>query len=527
MNWKDLSIRDRAAIIRQSVSDGIYNLAEIRNKFDEGGDINWQQRLAETFEDNSKMFQQSQNNNLENRNAAQYKFNRSDRKLFNSVTEDILNQAKQKEASEILSGRALPKGEPLIPLEQEIMDFTPVGDIFQGAEVVNELKNKNYLGAAILSSGLILPNSLSKFINNRKALRELNKIIEDGPRNYEFMQHNAMALIDNPKGYQYHVDLHTKPHNPTDPWTGRATSIYEKNIPEGRIVNGEYLPSQTKGQIQTPYIWFTDDYPYQIPSKESFIVGKRGSFNTKTGIVLDGNEINFPLSKGFSPYNKDIKFYRYIPFDDSVGTHGISIYEKANNIKRNPWELFAKGGDKNTINHPKYNAKQVNPMYDYLRENGLTNEQASGILGNIAVESYLNADMKQIKGPAYGLIQAEGPRKKAMLEYNETPYSFGSGLSPEEQQQLDYIIDKGVQNYTPGEWGMSGFSGARQARNAFLNVKTTRRASDIITRNYLRPSKPAYDRRRKMSDYYYNTQKERIPYQIEFWNNPLKSWEEQ
>lgn len=187
---------------------------------------------------------------------------------------------------------------------------------------------------------------------------------------------------------------------------------------------------------------------------------------------------------------------------------------------------YASGGDKDTINNKKYNAEQVNPMYDYLRENGLTNEQASGILGNLAVESYLNADMKQIKGPAYGLIQAEGSRKKAMLEYDRTPYSFGSGLSPEEQQQLDYIIDKGIKHYTPGEWGRAGFSGARQARNAFLNVDTTRSASDIITRNYLRPSKPAYDRRRKMSDYYYDTQKERIPYQIEFWNNPLKSWEE-
>lgn len=38
-NWKDLSIRDRAAIIRQSVSDGIYNLGEIRNRFDKGGNI--------------------------------------------------------------------------------------------------------------------------------------------------------------------------------------------------------------------------------------------------------------------------------------------------------------------------------------------------------------------------------------------------------------------------------------------------------------------------------------------------------
>ena len=39
MSWKDLSIRDKAAIIRQSVSDGIYNLGEIRNRFDKGGNI--------------------------------------------------------------------------------------------------------------------------------------------------------------------------------------------------------------------------------------------------------------------------------------------------------------------------------------------------------------------------------------------------------------------------------------------------------------------------------------------------------
>lgn len=39
MSWKDLSIRDKAAIIRQSVSDGLYNLSEIRNKFEDGGNL--------------------------------------------------------------------------------------------------------------------------------------------------------------------------------------------------------------------------------------------------------------------------------------------------------------------------------------------------------------------------------------------------------------------------------------------------------------------------------------------------------
>lgn len=81
---------------------------------------------------------------------------------------------------------------------------------------------------------------------------------------------------------------------------------------------------------------------------------------------------------------------------------------------------------------------------------------------------------------------------------------FGSGLLPEEQKQLDYIINMGINNYTPGEWGKQGYSGARAARKAFLDSSDVNEASDIITRNYLRPSKPHTKRRRDMSEYYFN-----------------------
>jgi len=166
--------------------------------------------------------------------------------------------------------------------------------------------------------------------------------------------------------------------------------------------------------------------------------------------------------------------------------------------------LYSSGGDKATLNNPRYNSKRDRAMYDYLKGSGLNHEQASGILGNLAVESYLNADLKQLGGgPAYGLMQAEAGRQKAMRNYNEVPYVFGSGLTQEEQQQLDYIINKGIKSYTPGEWGKKGFKGARQARQAFLNTKDVNEASDIITNNFLRPGKPHISRRRAMSDYYY------------------------
>ena len=179
--------------------------------------------------------------------------------------------------------------------------------------------------------------------------------------------------------------------------------------------------------------------------------------------------------------------------------------------------MYAGGGDKGTLNNKRYNSEHERAMYDYLRSGGLNHQQASGLLGNLAVESYLDAEMQQIGGPAYGLMQAEGARKRAMLSYNDKPYLFGSNLSQEEQQQLDYILDKGIDAYTPGEWGKKGFSGARKAREAFVSSSDTREASDIITNNFLRPGKPNISRRRAMSGYFDEKYSNTAPYNMENW----------
>ena len=109
-------------------------------------------------------------------------------------------------------------------------------------------------------------------------------------------------------------------------------------------------------------------------------------------------------------------------------------------------------GDSATLNHPRYKADREQVIYDYLRGRGVGAVQAAGLMGNLAVESWLNANIKQVGGgSAYGLAQMEEPRRKAMMEYNEVPYLFGSKLTPEEQQQLDYIIDKGFNSQTTNE----------------------------------------------------------------------------
>ena len=69
-------------------------------------------------------------------------------------------------------------------------------------------------------------------------------------------------------------------------------------------------------------------------------------------------------------------------------------------------------GDSATLNHPKYKADHKQVIYDYLRGRGVGAVQAAGLMGNLAVESWLNANIKQVGGgPAYGLAQMEESRQ--------------------------------------------------------------------------------------------------------------------
>lgn len=193
--------------------------------------------------------------------------------------------------------------------------------------------------------------------------------------------------------------------------------------------------------------------------------------------------------------------------------------------KNNKQQTQTAPGDSATLNNPRYNSAREKAMYDYVRGRGVGAVQAAGLMGNLAVESWLNADLKQVGGPAYGLMQAEGPRQKAYRTYNEVPYLFGSNLTPEEQQQLDYIIDKGLNTQTSGEWRHGkGYNKAAAARQAFLQTTDTQTASDIFTNNFLRPSKPHLARRRAMTEYFNDKYNKSFPNFGNFmWNGP-SSW---
>lgn len=193
----------------------------------------------------------------------------------------------------------------------------------------------------------------------------------------------------------------------------------------------------------------------------------------------------------------------------SIPTKGSSYWEYSPFWEMWKKKKFATGGPvgegRKTYESNLYNHKEEAAMYSYLRSRGVPHVQASAIMGNIAVESYLDPNISQIGGGSgYGLIQAtDKARKDSFINYDGQPYEFGSKLDPETQRQLDYIIDKGLNTYTIGEWKkVKGISGARNARKKFLSETDVNKASDLFTRSYLRPGKPHTERRQSMSSFY-------------------------
>lgn len=237
-------------------------------------------------------------------------------------------------------------------------------------------------------------------------------------------------------------------------------------------------------------------------TKESIGVGRRsankgfGNFSNAyrfIGLQEDNDKWNSEYNKYRQNYSKNI-------IEELKNVPIIELPKTVNTLKTGG----PTGEGTATYNHPRYNHNEEAAIYSYLRERGVPHIQTSAIMGNIAVESMLDPNISQIGGGGgYGLIQAtDQPRKNNFINYDGQPYEFGSKLDPETQRQLDYIIDKGLNNYTVGEWRKVGKSGARNVRKEFLKESDIIKASDLFTKGYLRPGKPHTKRRQSMSTFY-------------------------
>lgn len=93
-------------------------------------------------------------------------------------------------------------------------------------------------------------------------------------------------------------------------------------------------------------------------------------------------------------------------------------------------------------------------IYSYLRNQGLNASAASGVMGNLEVESGFNPGITNGIG-AFGLAQWLGGRKSALISYANS-----RGLSPSSlQAQLGYLwqeISSGSEGVTPASLNAAG-----------------------------------------------------------------------
>lgn len=112
-------------------------------------------------------------------------------------------------------------------------------------------------------------------------------------------------------------------------------------------------------------------------------------------------------------------------------------------------------------------------IYDYLRGQGLNASAASGVMGNLEVESGFKPNITNGIG-AFGLAQWLGSRKTAL-----TNYANSRGLSPSSlQAQLGYLwqeISSGGEGVTPASLNAAG---SPQAAAALFSNKFERPGND-------------------------------------------------
>lgn len=87
---------------------------------------------------------------------------RKQQKLYDRVTERLTQQNQNKNVSPITG---LKYEEPLQPLGQEIVSFLPgIGDVIEAGNIVNDIRNKNYLPAILGTTLFLLPGNIPQIV---------------------------------------------------------------------------------------------------------------------------------------------------------------------------------------------------------------------------------------------------------------------------------------------------------------------------------------------------------------------------
>lgn len=524
--WSALSMKDRAALIDIYVKSGITDLGEMRkdyNSFGDGGDIESPVDGGE-IEASIITPRQSRINKRRMRKELFTKIKstlESDGdiiQLYNSLPED--QRKRTLESIMKFSSAADPKivkdwfieeakKHPLKAIKA--LDYVITGN---GQPVLFE-PNRKYAYNGLFGGDYYFDKQTpidNGIVDAMLYNREINSAIgvqsnkEDfGPEidyiNRVYPNKNVQYIETRPG-----TNLNQEGIQPTIYYGAQGS--FKTSLPK-RVINNQGIIIQEGIRNDSTFVRGLDVYDFKPDEYISKWVGDSSMLPVIKQIDEDTNPVAVKTPWVYKDDINDIISSRtgLNDFEFNTIDSNKSVYktQKAFGGKLNKFSTGGPIGEGTaTYNHPKYNHKEEAAIYSYLRERGVPHTQTSAIMGNIAVESMLDPHISQIGGGGgYGLIQAtDQPRKNNFINYDGQPYEFGSELDPETQRQLDYIIDKGLNDYTIGEWRKVGKSGARNVRKEFLKESDITKASDLFTKGYLRPGKPHTKRRQSMSKYF-------------------------
>lgn len=169
--WEELSMKERAAFIKVGVSNGITNLNDIKtyyNKFNDGGPVNthsWRTKPSKELEEAFWKGDYNKMADIYNKQGKELTYVTPNSNL-DEVVVTAINTNKEKQLKNDYNR--------ILDLGITAAGFVPgIGEFADFADVMNQIRQKNYGDAALSTAGLLLP-----FIPSSGLRKVKNKLIE-------------------------------------------------------------------------------------------------------------------------------------------------------------------------------------------------------------------------------------------------------------------------------------------------------------------------------------------------------------
>lgn len=450
--WDELSLTEKSEVMRQAVANGITNLNEIRqtyNEYADGGSMDnppnqlpevevtaqypYEQRVIDTMNNSSPEFLERLRNN--DRRSIHNPDGTSSTHVLGSADNIVFPEIMDVNGK-LVDNRSMPWQSAMryAIKNNDYIEFPTEGDARYFGEHYKKYFPK-FFDNTFAGGGKVAHDARYNHVT-----QIYQSYINQGVNPQTALELTNQKIAE--KGWTGWVSGDNKRYNNVDSFTGHTIDQFNRLYPDSLKSNNfnQFFQGIEGGRTKynpTPNIY------------------RQHLLQTRPGVKKRINE--YRRLQGQSPLSVVSPTSTPLPWEESMLYNPqlpLEVPTEQPVIAADGGYLYARGGKLSQQN------QRAGYAVDYFMNKGLSREAAAGLVGNLMRESRMNSNAINPASGAYGLGQWLGSRKtKLFKKYGRNPSFY---------QQLDYIWDELNTSHRKGlQMLKSSKTVDEAARNAF------------------------------------------------------------